>query len=82
MEVTGITRGCYCLCGLGCRGCVSWASFVGIWGSAESVKSKKVLSSDGGVWNDWLLLMAIFGVVRLLVCVLVSVSGMHAVCRR
>ena len=79
MEVTGITRGCYCLRGLGCRGDVSWASFVGIWGSAELVKSKKVLSSDGGVWNDRLLLMSISGVVCLVVCVLVSVSEMHVV---
>ena len=62
--MTGIARDCYCLRGLGWRGVMSWASFVGVWGSAESVKSKKVLSSDGGVWDNRVLPMSIFGVVR------------------
>ena len=72
---------------LGGGGSMSWASFVGVWGSAESVgsvesvESKKVYSSDGGVWDGRLLLISIFGVVRLVVCVLVSLAGMHAVCR-
>ena len=59
---------------LGGGGSMSWASFVGVGGSAdsvgsvgsvESVESKKVFSSDGGVWDGRSLISS---VVVTLVC--------------
>ena len=56
---------------------------MGVWGSAGSVglvgsaESKYVFSSNGGVWDGRL-----FGVICWVSCVLVSLTGMHAVRRR